>query len=72
MSKLTEKMMELEREQTKEVESYPRVLSLPANSPKTKQAGKDKRSISTKNAGNERKQCNMIYLRKQWNQRKHI
>ena len=41
MSKLTEKMMELEGEQNKEVESYPRVLSLPANSPKTKQAGKD-------------------------------
>ena len=48
MSKLTETMMELEREQNKEVESYPRVLSLPANSPKTKKAGKDKCSISTK------------------------
>ena len=48
MSKLTEKMMELERVQNKEVESYPRVLSVTANSPKTKKAGKEKRSISTK------------------------
>ena len=48
MSKLTEKMMQSEREQNKEVESYPRVLSLTANSPKTKKAGKEKRSISTK------------------------
>ena len=36
LSKLNEKMMELEREQNKEVESYPRVLSVSANSPKTK------------------------------------
>ena len=42
MSELTEKMMELEREQNKEVEPYPRVLSKTANSPKTKKAGKDK------------------------------
>ena len=34
MSKSKEKMMELEREQNKEVESYPRVLSVAANSPK--------------------------------------
>ena len=37
-SKLTEKIMELEREQNKEVESYPRVLSVTANSPKTNQS----------------------------------
>ena len=60
MSKLTEKMMELEREQNKGVEPYPRVLSVTANSPKTKKAGKDKRFISTKNAGNERNNCSTI------------
>ena len=39
-------MMELEREQDKEVESYPRVLSVTVNSPIANK-GKDKRSIST-------------------------
>ena len=34
MSKPNEKMMELEREQNQEVESYPRVLSVTATSPK--------------------------------------
>ena len=34
MSKPNEKMMELEREKNKEVESYPRVLSATGNSPK--------------------------------------
>ena len=34
VSKPNEKMMELEREQNKEVESYSRVLSVTANSPK--------------------------------------
>ena len=34
MSKPNEKLMELEREQNKEFESYPRVLSATANSPK--------------------------------------
>ena len=48
-------MMELDIEQNKEVESYPRVLSVTVISPKTKKAGKDKPSKSTKNAGNERK-----------------
>ena len=55
VSKLNEKMMELDIEQNKEVESYPRVLSVTVISPKTKKAGKDKPSKSTKNAGNERK-----------------
>ena len=56
MSELTEKMMELEREQNKEVEPYPRVLSVTANSPKTKKAGKDKRSISAKKRREQKKQ----------------
>ena len=60
MSELTEKMMELEREQNKEVEPYPRVLSVTANSPKTKKAGKDKRSISAKKRRNERNNCSTI------------
>ena len=55
MSKLNElKMMELEREQNKEVESYPRVLSVSANSPKTKK-GKNKRPISTKKRRDRKK-----------------
>ena len=56
MSKLTEKMMELERGQNKEVEPYPRVLSVTANSPKTKKAGKDERSLSTKKRRERKKQ----------------
>ena len=32
--KMNKKMMELEKEQNKEVEFYPRVLSVTANSPK--------------------------------------
>ena len=72
MSKLTEKMMELERKQNKEVESYPRVLSLTANSPKTKKAGKEKHSISTKKSRKRKKTMQHDIAKKRWNQRKHI
>ena len=47
-------MTELEREQNKEVESYPRVLSVSANSPKSKK-GKNKRPISTKKRRDRKK-----------------
>ena len=47
-------MMELEREQNKGVESYPRVLSVTANTPKPEKE-KVKRSISAKKQRDRKK-----------------
>ena len=72
MSKLNEKMMELEREQNKEVESYPRRLSVSANSSKTKK-GKHKHSISTKKRRDGKKIMQHDIARKTMESRKaHI
>ena len=72
MSKLNEEMIELKREQNKEVEPYPRVSSVSAKHPRTRK-GRENQFISTKKRRErKRKLQNDITKKTTESKKKHI